>query len=86
MIVSTNPAKGYEKIGEVNCMLLEHVDEYVAKSCVAQKSWRNTSLEQRKAMVQSLVDIIKKRQDSIAEMMTRETGKLLTESRSEMKS
>lgn len=83
---STNPAMGYEVIGEIEQSTEQEIVSAVRKAKEAQPAWAELSIERRVAYYKKLIPIYEKRVDEIAEMQTRETGKPITQSIADVKS
>lgn len=73
-LVSTNPAKGFEVLGEVIISSEATVKEKVAQAHLAQKSWARLDLEKRIDYMQALKAAIEKNAEKFAHMMTQEMG------------
>jgi acyl-CoA reductase-like NAD-dependent aldehyde dehydrogenase len=60
------------------------LDRAVAAAKRAAPAWRNLSFEQRAAVIGRLADALRENQDSLAELLTREQGKPIGQSRAEI--
>lgn len=80
-LISTNPAKDYEVIGEVAISTDEEIVEKVAEANQAKTIWKEISLKERIEFLKPIYEEFKAREDEIARLTTKETGKALTESK-----
>ena len=78
-----NPATG-AVIGSVSAASLDQVDAAVQAAARAFQSWRRTSVLERVETCRRAFDICTERNDEIIHMISREVGKTLRQSRSEM--
>lgn len=83
-IISTNPAKNYEVIGEVQVSTLSEIKKKVKGANKARKVWKELGLEKRIALLTPLLDQIEKRKEELALIITREMGKPISESRDDI--
>ncbi len=81
-ITTTNPATA-EPISTYDSITKEQVQNSVAKAKAAFGSWKNT-LEKRKSCLYNLTDYLRKNKIKLAEAATREMGKVIKESISEV--
>ncbi len=79
----TSPATG-EVLGTVAASTPAQVDAAVAAAAEAFTTWRKVSLLERVELCRAAFTICMERSDEIAEMITREVGKTIRESREEM--
>jgi succinate-semialdehyde dehydrogenase / glutarate-semialdehyde dehydrogenase len=79
----TSPATG-EVLGTVAASTPAQVDAAVAAATEAFTTWRRVSLLERVELCRAAFAICMERSDEIAEMITREVGKTIRESREEM--
>ncbi len=86
-IVSTNPSRNYEILGEVDSATEQDVAEAVKNAREAQPQWAALSQEERNVAIRSFVDICKQDDNykRISEMMSQEMGKPIREARHQMK-
>jgi succinate-semialdehyde dehydrogenase/glutarate-semialdehyde dehydrogenase/succinyl-CoA reductase len=82
IITTINPATG-EPISTFESMSRDQVRAQVAKSRAAFSSWKN-DLETRRAALYHLTDYLRKNKVRLAEMATKEMGKVLKEAISEV--
>lgn len=80
-LISTNPAKDYEVIGEVAISTDEEIAEKVAEANKAKTIWKETSIKERIEFLKPIYEEFKTRADEIALLTTKETGIALTESK-----
>ncbi len=60
------------------------LDEAVTAAQRAFRSWRQTSFEERRALIRRMSEVIRSHQDELADLLTREQGKPLTQARDEI--
>lgn len=63
---------------------LEQLDKTVEAAASAFENWRQTGLEERKARLLQMADVIKDHAEELAELLTREQGKPLSQARDEV--
>lgn len=85
-LISTNPAKNYEKIGEVDISTDAEIKEKVAKANAAKLAWKEIGLKERMRILEKVYSNFKEKKDEIAELITKEMGKPILESQSEVNS
>jgi acyl-CoA reductase-like NAD-dependent aldehyde dehydrogenase len=78
-----NPALG-EVFARCPAAGRAELDRAVAAARGAFESWRNTSYEQRAALVQRMAQLLREKQAALAELLTREQGKPLAQSIAEI--
>lgn len=78
-LISTNPAKDYQKIGEVEISSLSEIKEKVNLANRAKKLWKDIGVKERTKRLTSLYQIVEKRKKEIALSVTREIGKPIKE-------
>lgn len=78
-----NPATG-DEIGRLPVATLSDLELASASSGIAFREWRKSSPETRRAIFRKAAKIIRERRDVIAQVITLEQGKPLTESQSEV--
>ncbi|MFN2400694.1 MAG: aldehyde dehydrogenase family protein [Gemmatimonadaceae bacterium] len=81
---NTNPANTSDVIGRFPLSGREDVDRAVASAKRGFESWRRTPAPQRGDIIRKAGDILSERKDDIADLMTREMGKPLTETRGDV--
>jgi len=82
--VKINPAQTNDQIGPVQTSMT-HVDTAVECGRRAAALWQKTPLEKRLGFLKILADLISKHSELLAQSITREIGKPMWESRSEIK-
>jgi acyl-CoA reductase-like NAD-dependent aldehyde dehydrogenase len=80
-LVSTNPSRNYEAIGEVETSTAEDVARTVAAAHAAQPAWAGQPLAERCARVSSFVEVARRRIEEIALLIAMETGRPITGAR-----
>lgn len=85
-IISTNPARGYEEVGRIKSTDTTEVSETVTKAREAFPTWRDLGFEGRKPYFEKFLQIYGTKINEIAELQTKEMGKPLGGSRSEVES
>ncbi|MCS7047466.1 MAG: aldehyde dehydrogenase family protein, partial [Gemmataceae bacterium] len=81
---STNPARVEEVIGVFPQGTKPTADKAVAAARAAQPAWRRTSRIRRAELFDQLAQIVKRETESLARLMARECGKVITECRAEV--
>jgi len=79
-----NPARTDELVGSVEAADPAEVDATVARARIALRAWASTELDARCAAVRAGADRIAAELDELAELMARETGKVLPDCRGEL--
>lgn len=79
----TNPSNG-ETIGSVPDMDLEDAQLAIQSAKEAFKTWKNVTAKERAHILRRWYDLLVQNQESIAKIMTAESGKPLIESRGEV--
>ena len=77
---SINPANG-EVLANVQRASQEDVERAVASASAGQKVWAAMTAVQRSRILRKAVDILRERNDELAELETLDTGKPLSETR-----
>jgi succinate-semialdehyde dehydrogenase/glutarate-semialdehyde dehydrogenase len=80
-IVSTNPSRNYEPIGEVEASTEQDVNNAVTNAHVAQNAWAELSLDDRCKAVAAFVETCKRRAEDLAHTIAEETGRPITGAR-----
>ncbi len=83
-LVSTNPAKNYEKIGWVNITTLKEIREKISLAQKAKTDWKDMGVEKRMIYVREIYDKLMKRKEGLIESIIRETGKCLKDAHIEI--
>jgi acyl-CoA reductase-like NAD-dependent aldehyde dehydrogenase len=74
-LVSTNPSRNYEILGEVAVSTPGEVSAAVAKARAARPGWQALGVRGRVAILEKLVHVFKKGKDAFALMTCREMGR-----------
>ncbi len=82
VIQSLNPATE-EVNGELPVATVREVNEKVRAAREASRKWRSTSAEERAAYLLRAAEVVRKRKDEMAKVITREMGKPIRESTAE---
>lgn len=83
-LISTNPAKDYEILGEVDISTDEEIKEKVDKANKAKLMWKELGITKRIEFVKKISKLFEEKQEEIILLVTREMGKPLSESRAEV--
>ncbi len=81
---SANPARPDEPVGTYAVADADLVEEAVAAARAAQPGWRARTPAERGRILRRAAELIAQRTEQLAELMTREEGKTLPESRGEI--
>lgn len=79
----TNPATG-ETLAQVADLNVEDTHDAIAAADAAGRAWRSRTAKQRAALLRHWFDLVMENADTLAELMTLEQGKPLTEARGEV--
>ncbi|MDP3988029.1 MAG: aldehyde dehydrogenase family protein [Candidatus Levybacteria bacterium] len=85
VLISTNPADNYKVIGKVKVSTSKEISEKVKKAKAAQLAWRELGIRGRIELLKPIRDEFGKRQEEIAQLITKEMGKPIILSREEAK-
>lgn len=83
-ITSTNPAKNYQSISEVEFSTEEEIKSAVRLAHEAKKSWRKLGLNERAKKIQTIIDAFTEGEEKISQLIVEETGKPIIQARSEV--
>jgi acyl-CoA reductase-like NAD-dependent aldehyde dehydrogenase len=83
-IISTNPADNYSLIGEVDASTKEEIQAKIQAAQEAKTMWKELGIDARIKLIEPIRDEFAKRTEEIAELISREMGKPIKESRSEV--
>ena len=83
-LISTNPAKNYKKLGEVNISTQGEIRRKVQKANSARKKWKSLGIEERVKILKRIVDKLKENKDELALLATQETGMPISQSRNDV--
>src|SRR5690554_4696754 len=78
-----NPARTDELVGAVETTTPEQVGERIEAAAEAQVAWARRSVSERAAAVRAAAGAVEPHLDEIAELVARETGKVLGDARGE---
>ena len=79
-LVSTNPSKNYEIIGEVQISSDEEIKIKVEEANKAKTTWKELGVKNRIKFLKPVLEEFKKRNREIAELITNEMGKTISHS------
>lgn len=79
-LISTDPGHGYEEVGRIKISTKEEIKDAVAKARGAYPMWRALSVKERAEYFRKFLALHRKCGKELAELMTREMGKPITES------
>jgi len=83
-LISTNPANNYQKIGEVDVTTEKEITRKVHEAHQTKTTWKELGIKGRIKLLTPIRDEFKARTQEIAELISRETGKVISESLSEV--
>lgn len=83
-VVDRNPARSDEVLGEVTSSTPQDVRYAIDAAEDAYRDWRRTPAPQRGDIVRKAADLMERRRDDIARLLTLEEGKVLAESLAEV--
>lgn len=83
-LISTNPGKNYEAAGEVDISSDAEIKEKVNSANKAKFSWKEIGVKQRIAFLRNIYNELEKRKDEFPALITKETGKPIRQSKSEV--
>src|SRR2546421_2898079 len=83
-IVDRNPARSDEVLGEATVSTPEDVRQAIDAADAAFREWRATPAPQRGDIVRKAADLMERRRDELAHLLTQEEGKVLAESFAEV--
>ena len=83
-LISTNPAKNYEILGEVEISTDEEIAEKVAQANQAKIVWKELGIKKRIELLKPIYIEFKQRSNEIAELISKEMGKPIGECFGEM--
>ncbi len=78
-LISTNPAKDYQKIGEVVISSLSEIKEKVKLANQSKKIWKDLGVKERTKRLSPLYQLTEKKKNEIAMLITKEIGKPIKE-------
>lgn len=74
-IISTNPSRDYETIGEVDASTAQDIDEALGRARRAQPQWAALTQEERNKTLESFISVYQANADELAAAVSREMGK-----------
>lgn len=80
-IVSKNPSKNYEILGEVTNSTKQEIEQSVINAREAFNVWSVTSIDERNKAINSFLEVSEKRKEEIATLIAKETGRPIVSSR-----
>ncbi len=83
-LVSTNPARNYKKVGEVDVSTSLEIKEKVELANEVKKEWKELGVSKRTELLRPLLKDLKERKEEIALLTTREIGKPIKEARGDI--
>ncbi len=83
-LISTNPAKNYEMIGEVDVSAAAEIEEKVRFANKAKLKWKALGVKKRIELLKPICEEFLKRKADFARLITAEVGKPISQSRSEV--
>lgn len=83
-LISTNPADNYSIIGEVDISTDNEIADKVTQAHQAKTMWKELGVKTRVKLLKPIRDEFKKRTEEIASLISKETGKVISESTSEV--
>jgi aldehyde dehydrogenase (NAD+) len=83
-VADRNPARSDEVLAEVTSSTAQDVRYAIDAAEDASREWRRTPAPQRGDVVRKAADLMERRRDDLARLLTQEEGKVLAESRAEV--
>lgn len=83
-LISTNPGKNYDVLGEVNVSNEKEIRQKVQKANSAKGKWKNLGVEERIRLLRRIVYKLKENKDKLALLATREIGMPISQSRNDV--
>ncbi|MBI5127749.1 aldehyde dehydrogenase family protein [Candidatus Roizmanbacteria bacterium] len=83
-LVSTNPAENYSIVGEVDISTDKEIADKVMQANQAKTFWKELGVKGRIELLEPIRDEFKDRTEEIANLISKETGKVISESKSEV--
>ena len=82
-LISTNPSKAYENIGEVDISSDIEIDEKVKLANNAKLAWKELGVKKRIELLRPICEEFESRKNEFPQLITKEIGKPITESTNE---
>ncbi len=83
-LMSTNPARNFEVIGEVKISTNEEIETRIGLANKAKLGWKELGIKKRIELLKELYEEFKKRREEFVILITKEMGKPITQSLSEV--
>ena len=83
-LISRNPSKDFEKLGEVEVSSGNEIKGKVELAQRAKLAWKDIGVQKRIQLLKSAYSEFEKRKEELALIITREVGKPISESRKEI--
>ena len=83
-LISTNPAKNYEVVGEVTISTPQEIQKKVQQANQVKKAWKELGVKKRAELLGPICEEFKQRKDEIARLIVQETGKTIRNARLEV--
>ena len=80
-LISTNPAKNYEVIGQVDVSTDEEIKEKVELANKAKLAWKELGVKKRIEFLKPILGEFEKRKSELSLLITKEMGKPITEAK-----
>ncbi|MEN7981873.1 MAG: aldehyde dehydrogenase family protein [Nanoarchaeota archaeon] len=80
-LISTNPAKNYEVVGEIEISTDKDISEKVYRASQTKTIWKEMGIKKRIELLKPIYQDFQDNADEIAMLATKETGRAITESR-----
>lgn len=80
-LISTNPAKNYEVVGEVKVSTDEEIKEKVELANKAKPAWEELGIKRRVELLRPICEEFKRRKEELQSLEIKETGKPATEAK-----
>lgn len=84
-LISKNPSRNYEILGEVEETTKEEVLDKISKAKKVQKEWKDIGLSKRIEIIREIHNGFESRQDEIISLISKEMGKPITQAENEVK-
>jgi len=83
-LVSTNPSRNFEKIGQVDISSEDEIIQAVTNARQAQPAWQNLGIQGRIPFFQKFCELALTRKDDFSQMISDEMGKKLSDAQGEV--
>lgn len=80
-LISTNPGKNYEAVGEIETSTEEEIRQKAEKAKEAQNHWRQIGLDERIKLLKKVTEEFLRRKEELAQLATKEMGMPITQTR-----